>query len=287
MKNVQQYISFAFSSLVMMMVMSSCEDVITVDVEDREAQLVVEGLYTNLPGPQEVILTLSAPYFSQSAAPPVSDATVIISELNGPSDTLIERIPGSGVYQTEVIGEPGKTYILDIFTPEGEHFRSQAETMAPVPPIDSITFEIDTGPFNGDGDDDEPDYNILLSSTDPGGIRNFYQWKTYINGELQAEPEELAFQNDDFFDGNTVRKAQINSGSYSIGDTVLVEQLSLTEDAFEYLDLLFDQTAFRGSIFDTPPAPIIGNVSNANNPNDRALGYFGVSAISTGSTILE
>ncbi len=266
-----------------LLLICSCEDVIVVDVEDRDPQLVVEGRITDRPGIQEVILTQSAPYFSQAAPPPQSNATVIISELGGVSDTLVESPAGSGIYQTNKVGEVGTFYQLDIITPNGSHYRSTPELLSEVPPIDSIKIEIEEDEIN----EEDPDFVVYLSSTDIPDQRNFYQWKTFVNGELQDDPEELAFANDEFLDGNSVRNFEVNRGEFQVGDTVVVEQFSITEDAFDFLTLLFDQTAFRGSIFDTPPAPIEGNVTNINDPEDKALGYFMASGATSIEEIIE
>ncbi len=53
-----------------------------------------------------------------------------------------------------------------------------------------------------------------------------------------------------------------------------VYQSSLTFSAYDYwrkADLLTNRV---GSVFDTPPAPLIGNIYNVNDPSDKPLGYF-------------
>jgi hypothetical protein len=53
-------------------------------------------------------------------------------------------------------------------------------------------------------------------------------------------------------------------------------QSSITKEAFEYwrkVNILANQT---GSIFDTPPAEITGNIASTNNSSEKALGFFQV-----------
>lgn len=60
---------------------------------------------------------------------------------------------------------------------------------------------------------------------------------------------------------------------------VVVEQFSLNANAYRYLKLLNDQSVNTGTLADTPPAPIKGNVSNISNSSQLILGYFTASAI--------
>lgn len=55
---------------------------------------------------------------------------------------------------------------------------------------------------------------------------------------------------------------------------VVLEQYALNANAFRYLKLVNDQSVNTGTLADTPPAPIKGNVSNINNPTEIILGYF-------------
>ena len=62
-----------------------------------------------------------------------------------------------------------------------------------------------------------------------------------------------------------------------------VVQYSLTEQAFEFWNLVSLQQQNRGTIFDTPPAVIRGNITNVNNLQEVIFGYFGASVVSRSS----
>ncbi len=66
----------------------------------------------------------------------------------------------------------------------------------------------------------------------------------------------------------------------SSGALVEIRQQALTAGAFRYLKLLADQSQNTGSLADTPPAAIFGNVSNVANPNEKAVGYFTAASVS-------
>ncbi|MCU0338513.1 MAG: DUF4249 domain-containing protein [Spirosomaceae bacterium] len=60
-----------------------------------------------------------------------------------------------------------------------------------------------------------------------------------------------------------------------------VQQYAITGEAYEYYKLLRDQTQTTGSLTDTPPAPIIGNVRNVTDPNEKIVGYFAAAGLSS------
>jgi len=61
---------------------------------------------------------------------------------------------------------------------------------------------------------------------------------------------------------------------------VEIQQFAISANAYEYYKLLRDQAQNTGSLTDTPPAAIIGNVRNINDPNEEVAGYFGTAGVS-------
>ena len=67
---------------------------------------------------------------------------------------------------------------------------------------------------------------------------------------------------------------------YSIkGALIEIKQQSISPDAYRYFKLLADQVQNNGSLVDTPPAAIIGNVKNKNNPEEAVAGFFMVTSV--------
>lgn len=95
-------------------------------------------------------------------------------------------------------------------------------------------------------------------------------WEIFYN-------EQTNILSDEFINGKSVQGrlvAQIPFYS-STGALLEVEQVALTQSAFEYFTLLNQQTQTNGTLIDTPPAPIIGNIRNSKNENEKVVGYFG------------
>ncbi len=55
---------------------------------------------------------------------------------------------------------------------------------------------------------------------------------------------------------------------------VVIRQMSLSPNAYRYLKLVQDQSVNTGTLADTPPAPIKGNIENSADQSELVLGYF-------------
>lgn len=62
---------------------------------------------------------------------------------------------------------------------------------------------------------------------------------------------------------------------------VEIRQASLTKAAYRYFRLLEQQTQNTGTLADTPPAPLVGNVRNPADERENVAGVFTVSAVSS------
>ncbi len=65
------------------------------------------------------------------------------------------------------------------------------------------------------------------------------------------------------------------------GALIEIKQQSVSPAAYRYLKLLADQVQNNGSLVDTPPAAIIGNIKNLSNPNETVAGFFMVTSMRT------
>ncbi len=85
----------------------------------------------------------------------------------------------------------------------------------------------------------------------------------------------------------------VQVASFSLDDRfrskfyVEVEQLSLTDRAFEFWSLISRQVSDRSSVFASAPANISSNIRSIDDPDAVVLGYFGASAVSTISVFIE
>jgi Domain of unknown function (DUF4249) len=63
------------------------------------------------------------------------------------------------------------------------------------------------------------------------------------------------------------------------GGLIEVQQYSITPIAYRYYDLLRQQSQTTGTLTDTPPAPLVGNVRNIDNPSEPVVGFFAAAGL--------
>lgn len=68
---------------------------------------------------------------------------------------------------------------------------------------------------------------------------------------------------------------------------VVLEQYSMTANAYRYLKLIQDQSQNTGTLADTPPAPLRGNLTDLSDPTRLILGYFTASALAEARYMLD
>jgi hypothetical protein len=118
---------------------NSCVERADFDPKKSDAQLVVEGLITDEPGPYTVKLTRSRKPLDFSATVPVSAIRVTISDDAGTSEILSE-VEG-GIYQTSptgIKGVVGRSYSVKIETRDGKIYESIPEKLTNQGSIDEL-----------------------------------------------------------------------------------------------------------------------------------------------------
>jgi len=290
---------FLFSIVVLAsLLFYSCEEVINPELEAASPVLVVDAWLNNAPGPQQIKLMRSQPYFESVLPPGVSGATVRVTDEKGNVYIFSETNPGEYVWTpagNEVFGVVGLKY--DLFIKDGnETFIAQAR-MGRVPVIDSITFFLQPG---GQFFDDQ--YQAEFWSTDPLEANDAYWIKTFKNSKQLLKPSEILTAYDAGFSkgGNftgvvfiaPIRRA-INpfdedadgaiKSPYVVGDSVYVQIQAVTEAAFNFLNEVRIQTDRPGGfseLFATPLANVETNIVNVNSNGSKVLGFFNVGAVS-------
>jgi hypothetical protein len=252
------------------MALSSCEEVIDIDLNNAEPKLVVDGWIYNTPGPYKIKLSKSTNYFDNEKPPVAENALVIVSENEILFDTL--KMTKPGVYETQKIlqGKVGATYQLKVFYND-EIYESIA-TMKPLAALDSITYRYEPGSiFRDEG------YYITVHFQDPPTIGDYCRWKFYLN-DIIYKPDNLLYASDELFNGNYISFEF--RYDFDFNDTIRVEMFSIEKNMHEYLSGL-DEQENTGDLFDTPPGNAKGNISNGG------LGYFGASAKTVTETIID
>ena len=244
----------------------SCEDVIEVDLTEAEERLVVEANLLKIKGVsnenQFIRLTKTRGFFEEELTS-VNNAEVIVTGDNGEIYEFVHD--SSGFYTTtEFEANLMQKYYLNIEV-DGEIYSAE-ETLLPVSSIDSITQRNDAG-FGGD------EVELKAYYTDPEGEPNYYLFTFFVNF---VDFPTVEIYEDEFFDGNTIF-ALYQEEDLEPGDEVIVQNFGLSEQFYEYMNVLLSQVGSVGGPFQTQPAVVRGNIINETNPDNFPYGYFSVS----------
>ncbi|GAB3522778.1 DUF4249 domain-containing protein [Emticicia fontis] len=99
-------------------------------------------------------------------------------------------------------------------------------------------------------------------------------WQIFYNNDLNVFSD--VFSNGQPIIGRLIGKIPYYSG---IGALLEIKQQSISASAYQYMKLLANQVQNNGSLVDTPPAAIIGNVKNVTNPDEAVAGFFMVTSV--------
>jgi hypothetical protein len=65
------------------------------------------------------------------------------------------------------------------------------------------------------------------------------------------------------------------------GALIEIKQYSISTEVYRFYNLLSLQGQKTGSLTDTPPFPIVGNIRDINNPQKAIAGYFGAAGVNS------
>jgi hypothetical protein len=252
--------------LITFFIATSCVEELELDFNyDVKNKLIVEGVITDVDTLQTIVLSLTAPYGSDSHCPPASGA--MVSVYDGTS-TYVFGETQPGVYQSnEFKGVPGNTYALTIFY-DNEKYEA-VSTMNEGFPIDSIGLR--HFPFGYPAN--EPHGEVLIWGQESPTPNQFYVFQFGINGNWNDTLLQQGFYTDFMYNGAYFEGESIGFFS-SLDDsvTIAVRSFSVEEEYFWFLDACI-WNIMPNMFFSPPPANVKGNVSNG------AFGYFRASSV--------
>jgi hypothetical protein len=262
---IPDYVLNLLCLMMMLILLPGCEKVITVDLNEADPKIVIEGMITDQPGPYAVLVTKSGSYFGQPDLPFVSGAKVTITDNAGTTELLREK--RQGVYLTTLIrGVAGRKYTLRVVTENVEYMAES--TMPARVAIDSLALRKEDPQHIDFGDDgtDTDHAEVHCYFIDPPG-KNFYRIRYARDDTVRNDYYRL--YDDQYADGQHTELSVTNAHARH---TYRVELLSVSREAFNYFSSL-DDLMYSSPVFGSTPA----------NPDDiftnGALGYFAACAV--------
>jgi len=279
--------------LITLLIALGCIDKIEVDTSTEPERLVVDGFITNKPGEYTIKLSTTVK-FSNEYNTPVSNAVVKLISASGEIEEFKETITGTYVSCPDYYAKTGEVYKLQIEV-DGKVIESTEQMLPDQTNFENLKYVPDRKRFFREVDNaviSEPGVTIktYLPPTDQ---KRFYLWDleaTFIFDATRARSDDIercwVTNRTDFQDiyihedleGGYEKDIAfiIASDNMSIDYSLLVKQYNISEEAYTFWNFIKKQKENSGSIFDTPPFSIGGNMSNVQDSKDIILGYFGV-----------
>ncbi|WP_113925154.1 DUF4249 domain-containing protein [Cognataquiflexum aquatile] len=274
----------------------SCIDKLDFVGETEEGQLVIYGLLTDTDEKQVVNVSQTTIF----GFPPKGVPNAQVSLLTSSGERYSYFSIGNGDYElNDVKAIEGKSYALEVVL-DGNVYLSKYESVPKWQAEDVLSFTFTNEPFRTESPESVFTLNsetTLPATQDPIYLRwtveETYFWPlVWLKGTgFPPPPPPPCFISDaiepnrlNLFDGSgtSTRKATFVMGKRMVDNSFLypfffsVKQLSINREAYEYWEKIKIVINNQGSLFDIPPAPVFGNISNVEDRNEIVLGYFEV-----------
>ena len=269
-------------------------------ISSPPSYLTADG-FINAAGVSTITLAHTYSIASASAPPPETKATAYIEEEGGPR-YLLREAP-TGTYTSDALTlNLAKRYRLHLNTVTGKEYASDYVPAKLTPPVDAVDWTAtDTG------------LNIAVSSHDATRATQYYRWEynetweigspyfpdvEYFNGAIRRitvpypivcwttvhsttiQLAKTTALSQDVVANFSVRKYPTNAYQLLRKYSILVQEHALTQDEYNYWELLRQNTESLGTLFDPQPVQLTGNLHCLSNSSDVALGYIGVHSLS-------
>ncbi len=284
---------------------SGCVDEINLDIDREGGKLVVSGGIYDHNGPFTVELAITNDVVTVPL--PLSKANVTLIGPNEIRYPYLETDPG--VYSIPfgmVDGRRGDTYHIEIELPDGRVYRSIPEM---IPQFNGVPETIlDVGFIQEPAANgrllDVPAVSILASTELPDhdeplflkwDVESVYAFRENEPANPAAPPANTCYitRKTDTQTINLIRSDELSSNFIEnqplVTKTIIRDQFyirhvfgvtvsSVSERRYLYWQNVDEIINQSGTIFDAPPATVRGNIINAEDENDFALGYFEAAA---------
>jgi len=277
---------YIFLILSLLAILQSCVDPVELDEGSNESLLVIDGQIDLSENGGFVRITRTADLGS-SIAEPVENAQVTIYDNLGNNISYAEV--SEGLYEIPFSLFPvevGRSYFLEIITPDGSRYQTRPEVLPPPSPIQDVYAEYSNRSAQIFVETTRPDANTPI----------FFKWDIdvvyqvseivcfgldpvftcYIT-DFDYTQQVLTFDASQTAVGSTIKQQVADKFvDFSFGEKQVfsVYQTTLSQDAYRYFTDVNTITNNSGNFFDIQPAAVRGNVFNTEDENELVLGYF-------------
>ena len=303
----QHFIYLVFINLLF----NSCIEPITLETTTFEDSIVIEAVITNEIKNHEINITRtfqlenSTPSFVRNAQVEVIDAT-------GNTFSFQETEPGKYVSNSAFAAESNNTYQLRVISDTGNIYTSKPTPLTSVTEIDNINVVAETNEIGILG------ISIYVNSFDPTSNSRYYRYEyeeTYkiiaprwsnfdavviardsVGLVERTQEEETCYKtllsadiiqtetngfSEDRVTQKLVRFIPADDFIITHRYSILVKQYVQSLETYTYLKTIKDLSNSENLLSQNQPGFISSNIVSVNNPNEKVLGFFDVSSVSS------
>lgn len=303
----QHFIYLVFINLLF----NSCIEPITLETTTFEDSIVIEAVITNELKNHEINITRtfqlenSTPSFVRNAQVEVIDAT-------GNTFSFQETEPGKYVSNSAFAAESNNTYQLRVISDTGNIYTSKPTPLTSVTEIDNINVVAETNEIGILG------ISIYVNSFDPTSNSRYYRYEyeeTYkiiaprwsnfdavmiardsVGLVERTQEEETCYKtllsadiiqtetngfSEDRVTQKLVRFIPADDFIITHRYSILVKQYVQSLETYTYLKTIKDLSNSENLLSQNQPGFISSNIVSVNNPNEKVLGFFDVSSVSS------
>lgn len=300
-----------FGCFLVLILCGGCIKELNFELGQQEDLLVVFGTLSDQPGKHIFRVTRTNAFERQVDSRPIEGATLLVLDSKGQQYPFVRLEPGTYMLKDTLFrATAGEKYQLDLKLPNGDHYRSDVETMPAAVRMDSVYPGIEVKGFDqalqilADVKIPEAPQGVYLrwevsrvwrrTSIDFATLfQDYFRFKPPVVCYMTEDPEPNAIRlfgskRRDAFSLRQQEVARIEADEkFFERNAFEVTQYRISSKAHEYWNKINLVGNPKGTIFDVPPASIRGNIYNVDNPKERILGYFEIASVDTAYTYTE
>jgi hypothetical protein len=287
---------------------TSCKDAYDLPVNiPASGYLVVDGVVNSGQGPTTISLSKTVRLIDSFNINYITDAAVVVEGEDNSRFPLMHT--GRGQYTNSQLAlNRSQKYRLSIRLADGKEYKSGFLPVNATPAIESVNWVQD-----GAG------VHIYVDAKGNANTSGYYRWEYEEDWEFNAAyAPNLRYVTgprvDYIFQGGgadmskftcyqsaksstieILSTARLNrdtthyrittvpraSWKISVLYSILAKQFAISREGYEYLSRMKKNTEQTGSIFDSQPSELVGNVKNINDPGEPVIGFVEISEVHT------
>ena len=295
-----------------------CTEPFEIETVDFESVLVVESTITDEFKPQIVKLSKTSSLENPEILL-VNDADVTVTGSNGESFSFYwDSETGNYISHNSFNAQPGISYTLNIFTPDGKRYTSSAVTLPPSVEIDELYAERIV-----DATDEKDGVQVLVNTEDPTGNAKYFRYEyeetykivapypspytaqiinfnpnsgTYDVELTPREPEIICYSTENSTGINQTATTEFNENrivrfpvkylskldaKLQTRYSILVKQYVQSVEAYTFYKIVKELGSVESLLSQGQPGYVTGNMVSETKPDEKVIGFFEASSMTS------